>query len=222
MSAQGYGTDCWKRIGFAGSKTCPNLEEYLHCRSCPVFADAGMKLFERPLSEEYARECTEILARAKDARVLGEDGLVAFRLGSERLGLEAGLFKGVFEIKPVRTIPHRTDRLLRGLTVIHGEILPLVSLRALLGIEEEEGETGPRIYRRYMGLDNAGERWVFTVDEVLGVMRYRPSDLSPAPVTVSKSPASYTRGILKKELGRINVLDRELLVNALRRAVEKR
>ena len=30
--------DCWNRIGVHGDKSCPLLDEHVHCRNCAVYA----------------------------------------------------------------------------------------------------------------------------------------------------------------------------------------
>ena len=32
---------CWRRIGVAGDRTCPELAQHVHCRNCPVYAGAA-------------------------------------------------------------------------------------------------------------------------------------------------------------------------------------
>ena len=46
-SRQPGSEQCWKIIGVMGDATCPRLDEAVHCRNCPVFAEAGQRLFER-------------------------------------------------------------------------------------------------------------------------------------------------------------------------------
>lgn len=32
---------CWSKIGVSGDRTCPELQSFVHCRNCPVFAAAA-------------------------------------------------------------------------------------------------------------------------------------------------------------------------------------
>lgn len=225
-------SDCWQKIGFEGDRSCPNLVEFVHCHSCPVFAQAGLSLYDRELPEGYSREWAAVLSQEKQVLRKGVIGAVAFRLGNERLALNAKYFDGVFDPRPVRIIPHRSDKLLKGLTVVQGEIVPAVSVRELLGIADESGkgerngekagenpvENG-RGFRRFIAVSRDGERFVFGVDEVSGLIRFSLDEPENVPVTLAKSPASYTRGILERDGLRVNLLDEELFFNALRRCV---
>ena len=33
--------DCWNHIGVSGDRSCPELNAHIHCRNCPVFAEAA-------------------------------------------------------------------------------------------------------------------------------------------------------------------------------------
>src|SRR5437764_404262 len=59
--------DCWHRIGVSGDRSCPELNSFIHCRNCPVFAAAARTFFDRPAPEGYLAEWTRWLA--------GSDGL---------------------------------------------------------------------------------------------------------------------------------------------------
>ena len=48
--------DCWNQIGVEGDGSCADLEKFIHCRNCPVYANAGLQLLNRPLPPEYRRE----------------------------------------------------------------------------------------------------------------------------------------------------------------------
>ena len=36
--------DCWDKIGVSGDRSCADLEAYIHCRNCPVYAKAALQL----------------------------------------------------------------------------------------------------------------------------------------------------------------------------------
>ena len=45
--------DCWNHIGVSGDQSCPELETFIHCRNCHVFAAAARTFFDRPAPEGY-------------------------------------------------------------------------------------------------------------------------------------------------------------------------
>ena len=67
--------DCWNRIGVNGDRTCPELEEHVHCRNCPVFAGAARGFFDRRAPEGYLAEWAELLGRPVETRVGRRRGL---------------------------------------------------------------------------------------------------------------------------------------------------
>lgn len=221
-------TSCWKRIGHEGDKSCPNLPEHIHCRGCPVFTDAGLRLFDRPAPEDYTQEWTRSLAQAKTDAQAGTLCALVFSLGSERLALPPGAIRAVFSPRPVRPLPHRSDALFLGMTVLQGEMVPCINVPELLNIPE-----GTPAQARGQGFarlllaerpdpknpDRGPEQYAFSVDQALGLIRYPSLAVEPAPSTVLRSPASYTRGIVVQDGLRISLLDEDLFFSALRRAL---
>jgi chemotaxis-related protein WspD len=65
-----------------------------------------------------------------------------------------------------------------------------------------------------------GLRLAFPVDEVHGTQRYDESELKPAPSTVARATASYSRAVLPWEGHAVGLLDDELLFHSLNRNLE--
>ena len=45
--------ECWRVIGVSGDRSCPELEQFIHCRNCPVLAEAARSFFDRAAPEGY-------------------------------------------------------------------------------------------------------------------------------------------------------------------------
>lgn len=71
--------------------------------------------------------------------------MTVFRLGQEWLALPANIFDQVVSPKPVHSMPHCHNRLLRGIVNVRGQILPCISLHSLLGIAESVNRRGQPI-----------------------------------------------------------------------------
>ncbi len=220
-------TPCWRRIGHEGDKSCPNLADFIHCRTCPVFTEAGLRLFDRDPPEGYQEEWTQTLAQEGRQSLEGTQCAAVFRMGAEHLGLPPRCIRGVFSPRPVRPVPHRNAAIFQGMTVLQGEVVPCISVRALLGVTDLP-ETGPRQgFPRFIlvepdrvqASDRLPEPYAFAVDEALGLSRFLPSAVQPAPATVLRSPATYTRGIVLLGQERVSLLDEDLFFTALRRAM---
>ena len=64
--------DCWNRIGVTGDRSCPELNTFVHCRNCPVFAAAARAFFDRPAPEGYLAEWSRWLADSDGLRPRGD------------------------------------------------------------------------------------------------------------------------------------------------------
>lgn len=214
---------CWNSIGYAGDRSCRELESWNHCYNCPQFIDAGLSLLDREPPDGYLEENTRAVSVVKEEENAETSGAVVFRIAREWLALSSHVFVSVLEKRAVRYVPHRNSKAFRGVTSLEGQIVPVVSVRDLLGLEAEhltDEEKGFRIYSRFICVDRGAGRWVFAADEVLGVQHYYADGLLEAPATVAKAPAAYTRGLFEVGDKRISLLDEELLFEAFNRAIK--
>ena len=213
---------CWKQIGNFGDKSCPELKTHLRCLNCEVFRAAAATLLNRKAPEDYLTFWTERIARPRQQKLAGTRSIVIFRIGAEWLALPTEVFLEVVELRPVHTLPHRNDALVRGMVMVRGELLICVSLPHLLGFDRsassQEGvRKGKRVYERMLVVAHEGERVVFSVDEVHVGVRYNPGELNPVPVTVAQSASPYTAGLFSWEDRNVGVLDEALVFHSLRR-----
>ncbi len=214
--------NCWKSQGTAGDRTCPDLHEYIDCRNCPTYSAIGRSLLDRPPPEGYLGNWAALLAEGKELEVAGSVSIVAFRLADEWLGLKTRTLKEIVHYRSIHTIPHRSNRVLRGIANVRGELLLCASLVDILGItggETVESKSQAASLRRMLVIEHAGERWVFTVDEVDRIYRVCDTEMQSVPVTISKDATAYSQAIVTAGERRIALLDEELLLGALRRSL---
>ena len=217
MTATAPHHDCWNQIGVFGDKSCKGLAEHSHCRSCPEFAKAGLGLFDREPPQGYAEKWTRLLAEEKAARAVGLLSAVVFGLGRESMAVRTACFHSVRARRPIHTVPHRTAGHVLGLVNVQGEIVPCVSLAGVVGVDGTESRETVR--GRLLVLKDVGGLWVLPVDKVVGVVRFDPKGLTPPPVTVAKSPATFTRGMFVLDGADVALLDEQLLFAALSRSL---
>ena len=145
-----HGANCWNRIGTAGDRSCPELENHVHCRNCPVFASAARVFFDRPAPDGYVAEWTQWLASAEQrtrqtsGEALAESdrdrvGVLIFRLGDEWLAFRTQTIGEVTMPRPIHRIPHRSNAILIGLVSLRGQLQLCISLHGLLGVEASPG-----------------------------------------------------------------------------------
>jgi chemotaxis-related protein WspD len=225
--------DCWNKIGVHGDRSCNELSAVIHCHECSVYAAFGDSLLERIAPPDYLESWIGLLENSIDeleinsgneaiADVAGAISLMIFRLGKERFALPVRILQEVTEISVIQPLPHRSNQFFLGLVNNRGEILLCASLGHLLHIPQFEEKTAPanQITRsRMLVVGEDPNKWVFPVDQVYGIFRFYLHELQAAPIVVTKSETSYTKGIIDWEGYKVNFLDWELLFYRLNQQV---
>jgi chemotaxis-related protein WspD len=215
--------DCWNQIGVWGKSekySCPRLEEVVHCRNCPVFREAGKKLFERPMPEDYLREWTQTLAEEKEPEPEETVSVLIFRLKGQWLAINAHFFQEILDsetyLQYVHSIPQRKNPILKGIINIQGEMEIYVSLEHLLHITaEEQTAAEDKAYQRLAVLQNQQGSWVFAADEIYGLESVDIKSFENVPATVGQIPQKLTRGVFNWKDLHVAYLDAELLLAEL-------
>ncbi|MEN9575035.1 MAG: hypothetical protein RL514_2890 [Verrucomicrobiota bacterium] len=175
--------DCWQHIGIWGNNSCPELKAHLHCRNCPTYAAAALRLLDARPPADYRREWTEHLAERTTTAAAGTPFLV-FRIGDDWLALGIGAMEEVGETRPIHTLPHRREGVLLGVVNVRGELLVCVSVGRLLGIKKgvgtEEALPG-KAAGRLLVVSHGGARYALPVTEVRGVQHLVLPPEPPAP-----------------------------------------
>jgi len=175
--------ECWRTIGVSGDRTCPELRAYIHCRNCPVLAEAARTFFDRAAPEGYLESWRQILEEPGITTDADAASVLVFRLGREWLALPTEVLVEVTALRPLHRIPHRAGTVLEGLVNIRGQLQLCVSLRGMLGLDggrptrgadgpdrEDDGEDAVAT-ARLLVVEFGADRWVFGADEVAGVQR---------------------------------------------------
>jgi chemotaxis-related protein WspD len=212
---------CWNRIGVHGDGTCIELAVQVHCRNCPVYSRNARLLLDRARVHDLAAT-TRLFAAHKQTAERGERSAFLFRVGSEWLALSTTALDEVADLRPIHSLPHRRSGVVLGLANVRGELIVCVSLAQLLGIEPLTEDLHARgqsrvALRRLLVVRERGLRLAFPVDEVHGTQRYDEAELKPAPSTVARASASYSRAVLPWEERAVGLLDEELLFHSLNR-----
>jgi chemotaxis-related protein WspD len=218
---------CWNEIGVQGKASCPELQNFVHCRNCPVYSNAAVQLLDRPLLPQYRRERTEDFAQPKQPVAQPKQPVaqpktsaLVFRLNAEWLALPTQAFQEVAEPRPVHSLPQRRQGIVLGLVSIRGELLICVSLGHLLGLDRApSGKTRRRAHDRLLVTNWDGNRLVFPADEVRGLHRFQMSELEEPPATLAKSNLSYTQGLLAWQGKTVGLLDAHRLFSSLNRSL---
>lgn len=216
ITTTGY---CWKEKGIFGDGSCPELKVLIHCRRCPVFAEAGRQHLDRELPASYLEERTAVMALPKETARMGTLSVMTFRLASERFALKTIFFEAAAEPQKVHTLPLKVNRIFRGIANVNGELLLCISMADLLELTSEEMQPAPVAYERMLVVGREGHRFVFPVEQILGVHRVAPEDLGDVPATLSRSARSLTRGIFLLDGLPVGLLDEDRLFPAMTRSL---
>jgi chemotaxis-related protein WspD len=216
------GTDgCWRDMGRPGPGTCPELRQHVVCSNCPHYAEAALRLLDRPAPVEYVREWTDHLAAPPADVSRGTAAVVVFRLGSEWLSIPANLVEQIAETARVHALPHRPSPV-RGLVSVRGDLVICVSLHALLGVERAAVSDAPAASqgcRRLVVLNAGGGRIAFEADEIFGLHRYDPAALTTPPSTLSKAAGDrFTSGLFPWRDRSVGALDGDRVLASLSRS----
>jgi chemotaxis-related protein WspD len=222
MDIKSIHISCWKENGIFGDGSCPELVRLIHCRRCPIYAAAGRQHLDQELPPGYLAERTSVMAQPKETVRMGTLSVMAFRLAEERFALKTIFFQEAAEPSPVHTLPLKVNRVFRGLANINGELLLCLSVADLLELTVgAEGDTSPVVYERMLVVGCEGQRFVFPVEQILGVHRVAPEDLGEVPATLSRSARSLTRGIFMLNGHHVGLLDEERLFPAMTRSLNQ-
>jgi len=209
--------DCWNHIGIAGDGSCAELARVVHCRNCEVYARAGRRLLDQPPPAGYLEQWAVQLAAPPRHEEVDTLSTVLFRLAGEPLALPTAAFVEAVEMRPTHRVPHRSGAVLLGVVNIRGELQLCVSLAALLNLQSmaEQPPSRPRL----AVVERDGARWVFPVDELLGVHRVPRRALAAPPATIAHDAAALTAALFDHDGARVALLDADQLFARLRRAI---
>ncbi|MDY6896597.1 MAG: chemotaxis protein CheW [Cyanobacteriota bacterium] len=221
---------CWNVIGVTGNRSCRELSTYIHCRNCPVHSTAGRNLLERSYEENYRREWTDLFAQNTIGDYLKSDNLaikntvtvMIFRLQQEWLAISAEVFQQTTPSNTVHTIPHRSNKILRGLVNIRGELHLCISLNNLLNLKVGDinnQSINPVVYSRMLLMEKAGKAWVFAVDEVYGIHRFDCGELRNSAKNMMQINETFSKGFFQWKDYSVSYLDDELLFKVLDKKV---
>ncbi|MBN2069976.1 MAG: chemotaxis protein CheW [Candidatus Krumholzibacteriota bacterium] len=105
--------------------------------------------------------------------------LVTFRLGSENYGIPVSKVKEI--IRPIKAFPvPGMANPVSGVINLRGEIIPVLEIHSVLGVEEDPNR-GNKRKKRVIILDSREGGFGFMVDEVKDVVRIDSEEIRKSP-----------------------------------------
>jgi chemotaxis-related protein WspD len=210
--------DCWNQTGVAGDGSCSKLEAYVHCRHCPVYAQAGALILNRPTPPECRREWTEQFGSGNKPAATDKLSVVIFRVGLEWLALPTHAFQEVTEQLPVHSVPHHDRTVVLGLVNVRGELLLCVSLAGLLGLRPDAAAHRPRPHvGRLVVIAGQDDRLAFPADKVHGIHRLHPEELTHPGTLAARAAVTLTEATFGWRERIVGLLDPLSVFSALHR-----
>ena len=146
---------------------------------------------------------------------MAEAQLVVFKLAGEQFGAPITRVREILRPVKATRMPRAAD-FVRGLFNLRGQVLPLLDLRARLGLAAAAPEvvSGPKGAKaRVVVVEAGGEAMGIQVDEVLEVLRCQEEDLQ-SPRSVLDLPSSRSLSSVLDQAGRlVLVLDVDRLLD---------
>lgn len=207
---------CWRSIGVLGDGSCPELARFVHCRNCPVHAQAGRALLDRAPPADYQESLARSMAAEPEPPKLGGRAVLVFRVGEEWLALDATLVREVVSERPVHSLPHHPEPAVLGLVNVRGALEVAVSLTCLLGLDAapacQDAVSGRRPpAARTLVLSRAGETFACPVEEVAGILSLGAQALGAVPATLAHAERRHVEAVIDSERGPAGLLDAERL-----------
>jgi purine-binding chemotaxis protein CheW len=122
----------------------------------------------------------------------GELQIVVFELGAERYGVDIATVYEIIRHQPITAVP-RAPAFVEGIINLRGRIVPVVDLRARLGLATSDMTKATRI----VVAETAGTRVGLIVDGVSEVLIVPSDAIEPTPEVAVGAEAAYLRGIAK-------------------------
>jgi len=213
--------DCWNRIGVVGDQSCEKLEQAVHCRNCEVYAGAAQRNLQRAVGDDYKKDWAAHFRQAAAGAQQLDASCLVFRIGREWLSLPTKMFVSVApQAKPHR-LPHRTERGLSGIVNVGGTLYPCMSLAALLGIDESQGEaaTNRHTFARLLLTQWEDQAYALPVADLHGILRYATASVQAPAATINKGLSRFLSGVIAHEDMHIGVLDSALIGYQLARTL---
>jgi len=211
---------CWKIIGVYGDGSCPEIEKHAHCRNCPKYLHAVREFHDREIPPELIEEWTAVYTKSKIFEEPNAVPVVVFRLMSEWFAIKVTLLEEVTFMLPIHHVPFRSGPLFRGLVNLKGHLLPCVAAEQFLGIaKNDEGADVSDAFRHLIVVNKDGDRYIFGVNEIIGMYRVPQLTLKKIPSTLAQSSGKHLAHVFQYNDRTVGFLDDVSFVKSLERSL---
>ncbi|MCX8034399.1 MAG: chemotaxis protein CheW [Thermodesulfovibrio sp.] len=133
--------------------------------------------------------------------------LVTFTLGGEEYAVDILKVQEINRMKEITRVPN-APYYVEGVINLRGKVIPVVSLRKMFGLPEEENKAQQKI----MIMEIQGVTMGLIVDTVSEVLRISTEIVEPPPAMTYSVNSEFISGIAKLEDGLIILLEMDRLI----------
>lgn len=213
--------DCWNQIGVWGTadEKCSILKQVIHCQNCSIYSQAGRNLLNRATPEDYQENWQNTYKKQKIDINSEFESAIIFRLGYEWFALSVCALEEITDIVTIHSIPHRHNKVLRGMVNIRGSLQLCISVGTLFNISRHNKDSiADRIvHERMIVVQRDSNKYVFPVSEVHNIQHYTPDSLKQPPATIVRATSTFITGVLEVDDKRVGVIDPDLLFHVIQR-----
>ncbi len=136
-------------------------------------------------------------------RIVGTVQIIVIRLGDEQYGVDISSVDNIAKLQPVTRIP-KMPHYLKGVINYRGEVLPVMSMRRMMGLEDDVITKNSRIIVLKLGQEgNVG----FVVDEVKEVVTISMDEIEKTPYNANDERANLVNAVGKHNGELISLID---------------
>jgi purine-binding chemotaxis protein CheW len=138
----------------------------------------------------------------KTSKSASEVEFVTFYVGDLLIGVDINQLDEINRLVDITPVPHAPSYV-RGVVNLRGEVVTVIDLRKILGLEESKN-TGQN---RNVIVNSQGEQIGLLVDRIADVVRASPEDLDEPPANISGMDGRFFKNICQLDNNLLIVLD---------------
>ncbi len=144
-----------------------------------------------------------------ELKTIGETTqFIVIKLGDEQYGINIKYIDNIVRMPHITRVP-KVDPYLKGVINLRGEVVPVMSIRIKMGLEEDEFTKSSRII--IIKLESQGYIGII-VDEVKEVVTLDASQIEKVSYDSKDEKGNFISGVGKCEDGLISLLDLNMVV----------
>ncbi len=133
---------------------------------------------------------------------------IVIKLGGEQYGIDIQFIDNIVRMQHITRVP-KVAHYIKGVINLRGEVIPVMSIRQKMGLEEDELTKATRII--ILKLDQHGTIGVI-VDEVKEVVTLKNTEIEKLVYDNKEERDTYLSGIGKENGNLISLLDLDVVV----------